>query len=205
MKKLLLALPLLVAVPLLAQMPPPPGKPDPAGAKAGTYALEGSHTQVLFAYDHMGLTNNMGLISGGTGTLTLDPKKPAASSVTVEMPVSTIHTTIAKLDEEFQGPKFFDAAKFPNAKFVSTMVMPKGATAADIMGNLTIHGVTKPVTLKASFAAAGVSAFGPKADNVTFNATTTIKRSDFGLGAAVPLVGDAVKLTIVAAFTKPVG
>jgi polyisoprenoid-binding protein YceI len=203
MRKLLFALPLLAAVPLFAQMPTPPGKPNAALVKAGTYSVEGSHTQVLFAYDHMGLTNNMGLISGGTGTLTLDPKKPAAASVTVEMPINTMRTTIAKLDEEFQGPKFFDAAKFPTAKFVSTMVMPKGATAADIMGNLTIHGVTKPVTLKASFAAAGVTAFGPKADNVTFNAATTIKRSDFGLGMAVPLVGDAVELKIVAAFTKP--
>jgi polyisoprenoid-binding protein YceI len=203
MKKLLLALPLLAAVPLFAQMPPPPGKPNAALVKAGTYSVEGSHTQVLFAYDHMGFTNNMGLISGGTGTLTLDPKKPAAASVTVEMPISTMRTTIAKLDEEFQGPKFFDAAKFPTAKFVSTMVMPKGATAADIMGNLTIHGVTKPVTLKASFAAAGPTAFGPKKDVVSFNATADIKRSDFGLGGAVPLVGDAVSLKIVAAFEKP--
>jgi polyisoprenoid-binding protein YceI len=203
MRKILFALPLIAAVPLLAQMPPPPGKPNAALVKAGAYTVEGSHTQVLFSYDHMGLTNNMGLISGGTGSLTLDPKKPAAAKVMVEMPINAMHTTIAKLDEEFQGPKFFDAAKFPTAKFESTMVMPKGPTAADIMGNLTIHGVTKPVTLKASFAAAGVTAFGPKADNVTFNATTTIKRSDFGLGAAVPLVGDAVALKIVAAFTKP--
>jgi polyisoprenoid-binding protein YceI len=203
MRKLLYALPLLAAVPLVAQMPPPPGKPNAALVKAGTYSVEGSHTQVLFDYDHMGLTSNMGLISGGTGSLTLDPKKLSAATVTVEMPINTMHTTIAKLDEEFQGPRFFDAAKFPTAKFVSTMVMPKGATSADIMGNLTIHGVTKPVTLRASFAATGSSVMGPKSDNVTFTARTMIKRSDFGLGIAVPLVGDAVSLKIVAAFTMP--
>ncbi len=202
MRKLLFALPLLVAVPLLAQMPPPPGKADPKLVTAGTYALEGSHSQVVFSYDHMGLTNNMGLLSGGTGTLTLDPKKPNAATVTVEMPINTIHTTIAKLDEEFQGPKFFDAAKFPTAKFVSTSVKAMGNNA-EIAGNLTIHGVTKPVVLKASFAAAGTTRMGPAMQQVAFNATTTIKRSDFGLGMAVPMVGDAVSLKIVAAFMKP--
>jgi polyisoprenoid-binding protein YceI len=202
MKKLFYALPLIAAVPLFAQMPAPPGKPNPALVTGGTYTVEGSHTQILFGYDHMGLTNNMGLMSGGTGSLKLDPKNPAAAMVTVEMPINTMRTTIAKLDEEFQGPKFFDATKFPTAKFVSTMVMPKG-NSADIMGNLTIHGVTKPVTLKASFAAAGTTRFGPPKDQVTFNATTSIKRSDFGLGMAVPMVGDAVDLKIVVAFEKP--
>jgi polyisoprenoid-binding protein YceI len=204
MRKLLIALPLIAAVPLLAQqLPSPPGKTDPALVKAGNYMLEGNHTQVIFAYDHFGLTNNMGLLSGGKGMLALDPAKLSAASVSVEMPVNTIHTTIAKLDSELQGPKFFNAAKFPVAKFVSTAVVPTGSTTADIMGNLTIHGITKPVTLKASFAAtAVVSVFGPKSDNVAFNATTEIKRSDFGLGNVVPLVGDAVSLKIVAAFTK---
>lgn len=202
MKKLLFALPLLAAVPLLAQMPKePPGKPDASLVTGGSYTLEGSHTQVLFSYAHLGLTNNMGLLSGGTGTLKLDPKAPNAASISVEVPISTIHTTIAKLDEEFQSPKFFDVAKFPTAKFVSTSVKVTG-TSAEITGNLTIKGITKPVTLKASFAAAGTVNFGVKKEAVSFDATGIIKRSDFGLGAAVPIVGDDVTLKIVAAFEK---
>jgi polyisoprenoid-binding protein YceI len=204
-RKALLALPLLIAVPLLAQMPPPPGKPNRNLVKKGSYQLDGGHTQVLFAYAHMGLTDNMGLLSGGTGGLTIDPANPGSATVSVEMPLNTIRTTINKLDEELQGSNFFDTVHFPTAKFVSTAVRAKGenSTSATVYGNLTIHGVTKQVAMKASFAAAGMSTMGGKNDNVTFNATTTIRRSDFGLGYGVPLVGDEVTLRIVAAFTKP--
>lgn len=191
------------AAAVVAQMPPPPGKKDPALVTAGTYALEPGHTQVFFSYRHFGLTDNMGVISGdtsGTGSLTIDPKSPSAAKVSVELPVKTIRTTIAKLDEEFLSEKFFDVAKFPTAKFVSTGVKADGNNA-EISGDLTIHGVTKPVVLSAAFDAAGVNPFSKKL-TVSFNGTTTIKRSDFGIGAAVPLVGDEVELKIVAAFEK---
>ena len=95
----------------------------------------------------------------------------------------------------------FDAAKFPTASFVSTSVKPDGATGADITGNLTIKGVTKPVTLDAEFYGAGVQPMSKK-ENVGFIATTTIKRSEFGMGYAVPMVSDAIELKIIAGFEK---
>jgi polyisoprenoid-binding protein YceI len=95
---------------------------------------------------------------------------------------------------------FFDAAKYPTAHFESTSVSAKGDTAT-IQGNLTIHGVTKPATFHATFAAAGANPMSKK-DSVGFQATATIKRSEFGVGAAVPMVADQVDLTITSAFEK---
>jgi polyisoprenoid-binding protein YceI len=181
-------------------MPAPPGKHDATLVTAGTYTTDPNHSQVLFTYEHFGLTHNMGLASGAKGTLTLDPANPSAASVSVDVPINTIHTTIAALDEEFQGPMFFDAAKFPVAHFESTGVTVDGESA-DIAGNFTIKGVTKPGVIHAKFVAAGANPFNKK-DTVAFSGTSTIKRSEFGLGNAVPLVGDDVNLTITVAFEK---
>ncbi len=187
---------------LVAQMPTSaPGTKDVAKVTGGTYQVEPSHSQIVFAYDHMGFTNNLGVIAEPTGTLTLDKANPAASKVTVTVPMTNIHTGIAKLDQEFQSAGFFDTAKFPTATFVSTGVKPDGATSAEIIGNLTIKGITKPVTLDAQFYGAGANPMNKK-ENVGFVATGSIKRSDFGMGMAVPVVGDAVELKIIAAFQK---
>ncbi|WP_375196666.1 YceI family protein [Sphingobium sp.] len=184
------------------QMPPVPGAKDPARVTAGTYTIDPGHTQIMFAYDHMGFSNNLGVISESTGTLTLDPKNPSAAKVAVDVPVANLRTGVAKLDEHLMKPEFFDAAKFPKATFVSTGVKVQG-TEAEISGNLTIKGITKPVTLDAQFYGAGKAPamMGGK-ENVGFVATTTVKRSDFNMGYGVPMVGDAVELKIVAAFQK---
>jgi polyisoprenoid-binding protein YceI len=173
---------------------------DASKVTAGTYALDPNHTQVLYTYKHLGLTDNMGLLSGATGTLTFEPKAPSNAKLSVDVPVNTIHTTIAKLDEELVSAMFFDAAKFPTAHFESTSVSAKGDSAT-IQGNLTIHGVTKPATFHATFAAAGANPMSKK-ESIGFHATASVKRSDFGLGLAVPMVADQVDLTITAAFEK---
>ena len=187
---------------LVAQMPTSaPGKKDAASVTGGTYKVDGGHTQVVFAWDHIGFTNNAGTIAEPTGSLTLDKANPAASKVSVTFTVANLRTGVAKLDEHLMKADFFDAAKFPTATFVSTSVKPDGATGADITGNLTIKGVTKPVTLDAEFYGAGVQPMSKK-ENVGFVATGTIKRSDFGMGYGVPVVGDAIELKIIAGFEK---
>ncbi|MET0371494.1 MAG: YceI family protein [Sphingobium sp.] len=203
MRKFLLPAAALIAIAggtvVVAQMPSaPPGSKDPAKVTGGSYTVEGSHTQIVFAYDHMGFTNNMGVIAMPTGTLTLDPKAPAAAKVSVEVPIANLKTGIPALDEHLMKPEFFDSAKFPTATFVSTGVKAEG-TGAEITGNLTIKGITKPVTLDAEFYGAGTMR---GKENVGFIATGSIKRSDFGMGMAVPVVGDAVELKIIAAFVK---
>lgn len=207
MNKILLpaaaVLALLGSAAVIAQSAPTkPGSPNPALVTGGNYTVESSHTQILFAYDHMGFSNNMGLISAPTGTLTLDPKNPSAAKVSVSIPIANLRTGIPKLDEHLMKPDFFDSAKFPTATFVSTAVKVEGTTA-DISGNLTIKGITKPVVLEASFygAGKGVPQMGGK-ENVGFNATTAIKRSDFGMGYGVPMVGDEIELKLTVAFQK---
>jgi polyisoprenoid-binding protein YceI len=198
------ALTALTGTALIAQqMPPAPGAKDPSRVSGGTYQVDPGHTQVAFAYDHMGFSNNFGLIAQPTGTLTLDPKNVAASKVSIDVPIANLRTGVAALDEHLMKADFFDAAKFPKATFVSTSVKPDGTTSAEITGNLTIKGVTKPVTLYADFYGAGKApAMAGGKENVGFVATTTVKRSDFNMGYGVPMVGDSVELKIVAAFQK---
>ena len=198
------ALTALTGTALIAQqMPPAPGAKDPSRVSGGTYQVDPGHTQVAFAYDHMGFSNNFGLIAQPTGTLTLYPKNVAASKVSIDVPIANLRTGVAALDEHLMKADFFDAAKFPKATFVSTSVKPDGTTSAEITGNLTIKGVTKPVTLNADFYGAGKApAMAGGKENVGFVATTTVKRSDFNMGYGVPMVGDSVELKIVAAFQK---
>ena len=108
-------------------------------------------------------------------------------------------TTNEKLDGELRGDQWLDAGKFPDAHFVSRTVTETGPNSADVLGDLTLHGVTKPVTLHVSFNGAGTNPID-KAYTVGFDARGTIKRSDFGVTKYVPLVGDEVDLIISAAF-----
>ncbi|MEH3106386.1 MAG: YceI family protein [Sphingomonas fennica] len=204
MRALLLALPLFAAVPAIAQAPTTaPGAPDASRVKAGTYTVDSGHTQVLFTVDHLGFSTYWGIFGGATGTLTLDPARPAAATVSIEIPLSGVVTTSDRLNAHLKAPDFFDAAKFPTATFKSTAVAVSG-TSAKISGNLTIKGVTKPVVLDAKFHGAGASPMS-KAETIGFDATTTVKRSDFGVSYGIPMVSDEVPLKITVAFEKKPG
>jgi polyisoprenoid-binding protein YceI len=173
--------------------------PDPASVKAGTYKIEPYHTQVAFTISHFGFTNFSGLFSGASGSLVLDPAKPSAARLDVTIPVQSVQTTVTQLDGMLKGDQWFDAGKFPNATFTSTKVELSGKDSAVVVGNLTLHGVTKPVTLEAHFIGAGVNPLD-KSFTTGFEATGTIKRSEFGVSTYAPLIGDDVRLTIAGAF-----
>ncbi|MGC6331330.1 YceI family protein [Rhizorhabdus sp. FW153] len=190
----------IAAVPLAAQMPKaPPGSSDVRRVTAGTYTVDPGHSQVTFTVNHLGFSTYRGLFGSLTGSMTIDPKAPAKAKVSIDIPMSGITTTVEKLDEHLKAPDFFDAAKYPTAHFESTSVRAMGKTAK-ISGNLTIKGVTKPVVLDAVFVGAGTM-MGKR--TIGFDATTTIKRSDFGVSYGIPLVPDAVPLQISVAFEKP--
>ncbi|MEJ0051147.1 MAG: YceI family protein [Methylovirgula sp.] len=172
---------------------------DPATVKAGTYKVEPYHTQVSFTLSHFGLSEFSGFFSGASGSLKLNPANPAADKLDVTIPVDSVLTTVPKLNDELKGDKWFDAAKYPTAEFTLTKVTLAGKASAIISGTLTLHGVTKPITLKAHLVGAGVNPID-KAYTVGFSATGTIKRSAFGVSAYVPYVGDDVHLTIAGAF-----
>ena len=172
---------------------------DPQSVKPGAYKVDPYHTQVTFSVSHFGFTEFSGFFSGASGTLRLDPAKPSDSKLNVSIPVQSVATTVSKLDDELKGPQWLDPAQFPAATFASTKITPTGRGAATITGNLTLHGVTRPITLEAHMVGTGVNPL-TKAVTVGFEASGTIKRSEFGVKTYVPLVGDDVRLTIAGAF-----
>ena len=172
-----------------------------AQAQSGTYDIEPGHTQVGFSVLHFGFTNYLGIFSNVSGTLILDPKNPTTSKLSVTIPVDSVQTTSSKLNDELKGTQWFDAAKFPNATFESTSIHVTGRNDALVTGNLTLHGVTKPETLKVHFIGAGINALDKKY-TTGFEATGTLKRSDFGVKMYVPYVSDEVQLRINGAFEK---
>lgn len=192
-----------VAAPAMAQEAPkaPPGTNDVRRVAAGTYTVDPSHSQVTFTVNHLGFSTYRGTFGDVTGSMTIDPKAPQKTKVSIEVPIKGLVTTVPKLTEHLLNADFFDAAKHPTAKFETTSVRPNGKTAR-ISGNLTIKGVTKPVVLDAVFVGAGTM-MGKR--TVGFDATTTIKRSDFGVSYGIPMVPDAVPLEISVAFEKPEG
>lgn len=192
---------LLLAAPAAAQQPAPDPAASVAQVVAGTYHVEPEHTQITFAVEHMGFTIFRGVLSKSSGTLELDPKNPAAAKLSVTVPISSIRTTSDKLNEELVAPDWFDAAKFPTASFVSTKITLGNENTALVEGNLTLHGVTKPVKLLAHFHGAGPNPLS-KAATVGFDGRLTINRSEFGITKYVPLISDWVEMDIAAAFEK---
>jgi len=184
---------------LMAAYPPPTH--DPAKVVPGTYKVEPNHTQVMFRVEHMGFSYFTGVFSGATGSVTLVPGKPAAMKLTVSVPVKSVLTTSPKLDEELKEADWLDATKYPTMSFTSTSVTMTGPKSADVTGNLTLHGVTKPETLHATFVGSGVNILSHN-ESAGFQISGNIKRSDFGVTKYVPLISDDVQLTIAAAFEK---
>ena len=185
-----------------------PGSRNPAAVTGGTYTADPGHTLVVWTVDHLGFSPYTGIFGDVTGSLTLDPKNPNAAKVDVTIPVSKVVTASAGLTQHLLRPGKVGGkpdlfgANPADARFVSTSVVTRGQRAK-IMGNLTFNGVTRPVTLDATFYGAGKmpAQMGGK-ENVGFRATGTIRRSQFGLGFGTPMVGDEVKLDISAAFQK---
>jgi polyisoprenoid-binding protein YceI len=192
----------LAAVPAVAQLATTaqqPGKVTTA-IPAGTYNVDPFHTQVAWKVNHLGFSMLEGQFGASGGSITIDPAKPAATKVDVTFNIDDLSVTAAPFAKHLKSADFFDVANNPTARFVSTAVTAKGKTTGTMTGNLTIKGVTKPVTLDVTFIGAGNNPMSKKL-NFGFVGKGTIKRSDFGLGMAAPYVSDNVELTVNAAFT----
>jgi polyisoprenoid-binding protein YceI len=151
----------------------------------------------------MGFSRLYGMVGAMSGTLNLDPTRPSAAELHVDIQLSGLRVTSAELATHLQTADFFDVAKFPNARFVSRTIAPRGEEAT-ITGDLTLRGVTRPIVLNARFYGAGTDPI-TQAQIVGFSAKAQIKRSDYGLGVGAPLVSDMVDLEITAAFEKVPG
>lgn len=164
-------------------------------AAAETYAIDSSHSQVLFTYSHLGFSNITGRFDTVEGQITYDPAEPTQAKVNVTIPIASISTGVADLDEHLKKDDFFDAPKHPTATFTSTKVEPAGEGRLRVTGDLTMHGVTKPATLNVTVNKIGEHPMA-KMPSAGFDATATVKRSDFGIDKGVPHVSDEVRIRI---------
>jgi polyisoprenoid-binding protein YceI len=174
---------------------------DPALVNAGAYRLDPDHGKITWSISHLGFSTYRGQFTGVDAKLTADPKAPEKSTLTVTVAMDSVGTLNPELDKHLKSPEFFDVAKFPTATFKATEIAVTGKDTGTITGNLTLHGVTKPVTLQATFHQAGLFPMDKKY-RMGFDAQATIKRSDFGIDAYLPLLGDTVTLDIEAEFVK---
>jgi polyisoprenoid-binding protein YceI len=167
----------------------------PAALCATTYTFEPNYTQGVFRWDHLGFSHPSAQFSQVQGRLEFDPQHPAMSSVSVTIPLSSLHTGVPDLDDDFRSAAFFDTSRFPTATFKSTRVEALGNQHLKVTGDLTMHGVTHAVTLDAQLIKIGVN---PRSSMPTigFEATAKLKRSDFGLGHFIPQVGDEIEVQI---------
>ena len=176
-----------------------PVEPAPAvaaiAAVSGTYQLDPSHTDVLAQWTHFGFSQPSAHFAISEGTLVYDAADVSKSSVQVTLPVTAIDTFVDKLDEHLKSGDFFDVAAFPTATFKSTRVAAAGPNKLTVTGELTLKGITRPVTLDVTLNGAGEHPMLKK-QAIGFSATGTIKRSDFGVGAYAPNVSDEVQLRI---------
>lgn len=162
------------------------------------YEIDASHAQVVFSYKHLGFSTTTGMFSGFEGEIMFDEADPSNSSVTVSMPVMSMFTGWEQRDGHFMSGDFFGATEEDLVTFTSTSIEVTGDNTANITGDLTMNDITKPVVLEATLNQSAPYPFGPKQGTPTlgFDATTTLLRSDFGVGAFAPAVSDEVEITI---------
>ena len=168
------------------------------GLVAGTWNIDPSHSEVGFSVRHVMISKVRGRFTGFTGTITVG-EDPLASSVTVEIDASTITTGDDNRDNHLRSADFFESDKHPTWTFTSTSVTPKGSDFV-VAGDLTIHGVTRPVSLDLEFNGVNPDPWGGTRSG--FSATTELSRKDFGLEFNIPVdgggvvVGDKVKVEL---------
>lgn len=186
-------------------------KPPAADVPGGEYRLDHSHASLVFRVNHMGFSRFTSQFRKFDATLMFDPHHPERSSVTATIDPRSIEIVDPTLAVDIQGQQWFDSGNFPQITFRSTKVELTGPKSARITGELSLHGLTLPVTWDATFNGGyGANPFDPKGARVGFSAHGVLKRSAFGMGYGVPApgstmgVGDDVDFNIEAEFNHPV-
>ncbi|HLD76506.1 MAG TPA: YceI family protein [Rickettsiales bacterium] len=165
-----------------------------AAQAADRYDLDPNHTNITWSANHLGFSNPNGKFAKAEGFILLDEKNPQNSKVEVIIMTDSIITGIEKFDEHLKGKDFFAVNNFPAATFTSTEIIAKG-NEAKVFGDLTLLGITKPIMLNVVLNKIGRNQFSKKI-TAGFSATAIIKRSQFKMDYAIPLVSDDVKLEI---------
>lgn len=168
---------------------------DLANATAGSYAIDPSHTNVIFRVSHLGFSGYMGRFNKIEGKVALDPKDLTKTTLDVTIDPASVDVNLKKLDDELRGKDMFNVAEHPSITFKSTKLEQTAPNRGTITGDLTFRGVTKPVTLDVTLNGVGPHPMNKK-QTLGFSANGVIKRSDFGASQWLPNVGDNVQLII---------
>ncbi len=158
-------------------------------AEKASFKVDPVHSMVLFKVRHMGASNFWGRFDAVSGSLVLDEADPSASTLEFEVKVESIDTNNPRRDQHLKSPDFFNAKQFPLIHYKGSSVKKTGEGAYEVSGDLTLHGVTRPLTLKFERVGTGKGPAGPLAG---FETTFTIKRSDFGMSFMLQGVSDEV-------------
>jgi polyisoprenoid-binding protein YceI len=171
-------------------------------AAAETYTLDPAHTQVAFSIERFGFNHVLGRFDAIAGDVSLDQANPEQSSVNVTIQTASISAGDATRNEHLRGERWLNATAFPTMTFRSTGVRRTGEDTAEVTGDLTIKGVTRPVTLTVRLNRIGVQPSNGR-QSAGFSATTTVSRAAFGITTAQPLIGDEIRITIEALGLRP--
>ena len=168
----------------------------PTTAFAESYTIDASHAHAAFRVSHLGFSHTLGQFNEISGTLEFDEASPDAGSVSVTINTASVDSANAARDEHLRKADFLNVESFPTMTFVSTSVEVTGEKTGKLVGDLTLLGVTKPLTLDVTFNQAGPHPFDPSKIMAGFSATGEINRSDFGMAYAVPAIGETVEIII---------
>lgn len=167
-------------------------------AFAADYVLDKGHADMVFTIDHAGFSKKTGVFRNFDATLNVDTTRPDQAKLSVTVQTNSIDTFNTARDTELKGVNWFDVAHFPTMSFVATRIVKRGDIAADVTGDLTLKGVSRPVTLTVVLNKQGDNAAGRP--SLGFTATGRIKRSDYGMTRMAGVVGDEIMLTVNAEF-----
>ncbi|MBB6368016.1 polyisoprenoid-binding protein YceI [Xanthomonas sacchari] len=179
--------------------------PGAVFAAPAQYALDPVHTRVLFAIEHAGFSKALGTVSGSTGTLVFDPDDWRSARLQARVPLQRLDLGDEKWNRAALAHNLLDGEHYPEAQFVSTRVEPIDAQHAKVIGQLTLHGVTREVTLDVTLNAVKRHPLPPFRRTAGFSATATLQRADFGISAWPSVIGGTVELRIEAEATREGG
>jgi len=166
-----------------------------------SYQLEKTHADLIFSINHIGFTEKHGLFRDVDATLQYDAQHPEKSQVNVTVKTDSLDTGFGPRDKDVKGDKFLDVTNYPEMRYVSSKITPGPKDTLLVDGSLTLHGVTKPLTLHATLNKVGPNPFDMK-PTIGFTATGSLKRSDFAISTYLPMIGDLVTITIDAEFNR---
>lgn len=162
------------------------------GSAVGTYQIDPDHSMAHFTVGHLGVNELEGRFDTISGSFSLDSANSEQARVSVQIPIDSLDTNLAKRNKDLLGPDFFNAKQFPTMSFTGTKLQWRGKNAGQLTGNLTLHGVTKPVTFNLRHIGAGPDPWGGYRSG--YVATATIKRSDFGMNYMLNGISDTIQV-----------